>query len=240
MARRYVDCQAAIGYIQRMGKQTTIGGLAEPVRGVRGARTIARRKRAVESFKTAADCIGPIEPGLSLFALTRGQFSMLDALLHVLDCTGPAAVSLWTWTIADYEVQRVNELCADGRITSGLLVIDYGAQAKNAGIIADWKRIHGPNSVRYVLNHAKIATVETAEFKVLLRGSMNLNFNPRFENLDITEGGADFDLVREIEGELTDLPDGSSGAAVYKSSRVGEAFDKSTLDLFSGVKVWAK
>ena len=31
-----------------------------------------RRKRAVESFKTAADCIGVIEPGAALFAITRG------------------------------------------------------------------------------------------------------------------------------------------------------------------------
>jgi len=38
-----------------------------------------RRKRAVESFKTAADCIGTIEEGAALFAITRGQFSMIDA-----------------------------------------------------------------------------------------------------------------------------------------------------------------
>ena len=38
-----------------------------------------RRKRAVESFGSAADCIGTIEKDMSLFAITRGQFSMLDA-----------------------------------------------------------------------------------------------------------------------------------------------------------------
>ena len=63
-----------------------------------------RRKRAVESFKTAADCIGTIEPGTALFAVTRGQFSMIDAILACLDQTGPADVSLWTWTVAEYEI----------------------------------------------------------------------------------------------------------------------------------------
>ncbi len=31
---------------------------------------------------------------------------------------------------------------------------------------------------------------------------MNLNWNPRFEQLDITEGGGDFDLVERIRSEL--------------------------------------
>ena len=208
-------------------------------RGQKGAAS-NRRATAAESFKTAGECIGPVTPGLSLFAITRGQFSMLDAVLHVLADVGPARLSLWTWTIADYEVQAFTDLMRDGRILSGTLVIDHGARNKNAAIIGEWKRTFGADSVRYVLNHAKIATVETAARRVLLRGSMNLNFNPRFEQLDVTEGGPDFDLVRQIEGELTVLPDNASGADVYKGSRVAEAFDKETLSLFSGVKTWAK
>lgn len=200
----------------------------------------ARRLRAVESFRTAAECIGPIVPGLAVFAVTRGQFSMLDAVLHVLDELGPARVSVWTWTIADYEISRFTDLQRDGRITEGRLVIDHGARNKNAPLIAEWKRRFGRASVRYVLNHAKLATVETSERRVLLRGSMNLNFNPRFEQLDVTEGGPDFDLVREIEDELPDLADNVPGADVYTATKVGDAFDIATLGLFAGVKTWAK
>lgn len=199
-----------------------------------------RRAVAVESFKTAADCIGPVTPGMSLFAITRGQFSMLDAILHVLDQLGPSRLSLWTWTVADYELQRFEELRQDSRITGGRLVIDHGARNKNAGLIANWKRGFGTESVRYVLNHAKIATVESGGRRVLLRGSMNLNFNPRFEQLDVTEGGPDFDLVRQIEDELPVLPDNAPGRAVYKASKVAEAFEPEKLALFAGLKVWAK
>ena len=39
----------------------------------------ARRKSAVESFSTAAAAIGKVEAGMSLFAVTRGQWSMIDA-----------------------------------------------------------------------------------------------------------------------------------------------------------------
>lgn len=201
----------------------------------------ARRSRAVESFQSAAECIGPCAPGMSLFAITRGQWSMIDAVLHVLDCVGPAKVSLWTWTVAEYEVQVLTRLRLDQRITAGRLVIDHGARHKNAAIIADWKSTYGRDSVRYVVNHAKIALIEsTSGLRFLLRGSMNLNFNPRFENFDITEGGPEFDLMRGIEDELPILGDSPNGKDVYEASKVGLAFEPQQLSLFSGAKVWAK
>ncbi|MFZ2489994.1 MAG: hypothetical protein WA208_00780 [Thermoanaerobaculia bacterium] len=195
---------------------------------------------AVESFRNAAECIGPVERGMAVFAITRGQFSMIDAVRHVLDCVGTARVTLWTWTVADYEVLIFDELRRDGRVRDGLMVIDGGARAKNAALIAQWKTTFGPESVRYVRNHAKIATVEGGGFRVLLRGSMNLNFNPRFEQLDVTEGGADFDLVARIERELPILEDDASGLEIISASKVTEAFDRNTLEVFAGVKVWAK
>jgi hypothetical protein len=199
-----------------------------------------RRKRAVESFKTAADCIGTIEEGAALFAITRGQFSMIDAALACLDQAWPADVSLWTWTVAEYEIECLERLRNDGRIRNALMVIDSGARNKNAGLIRQWKSTFGPDSVRYVVNHAKIVTIKSDRFKLLLRGSMNLNFNPRFEQFDLTEGGEDFALVKQVESELPILGDNATGAAAYKASRVSEAFDPEQLNMFSGVKVWAK
>jgi hypothetical protein len=200
-----------------------------------------RRAVACESFKTAADAIGPITPGLSLFALTRGQWSMIDAILHTLDCVGPSAVSVWTWTVASYEVETLTRLRRDERITAGRLIIDYGARNKNCGLIAEWKGTFGPESVRYVVNHSKMALVESASgFRCLLRGSMNLNFNPRFEQFDFTEGGPDFDLVRSIEDELPILPDSVTGEQAYRASKVHGAFSQETLSLFGGIKPWSK
>lgn len=200
----------------------------------------SRRAVAAESFKTAADCIGPVEPGMSLFAVTRGQFSMIDAVLHVLDQVGQAKLSVWTWAIADYELQQFVRLAEDGRITDGLLVIDHSARNRNMPIILNWQRRFGPRSVRYVHNHAKIATIETGDFRVLLRGSMNLNFNPRFEQLDVTEGGPDFDLVKEIELDIPWLPNNCTHMDVRKASKTDMAFESETLDMFAGVKTWAK
>lgn len=201
------------------------------------------RRRAVarESFGCAASAIGPIVPGMSLFAVTRGQWSMIDAILHVLDEVGPASIALWTWTVAEYEVQTLTRLRIDKRLTAGRLVIDGGARQRNAGLIREWKGTFGPDSVRYVRNHAKIARIESASgLRLLLRGSMNLNFNPRFEQFDLTEGGEDFELVTSIEAELPAVADDAPGAEVWAASRVGDAFSPEQLTMFSGVKVWAK
>ena len=201
----------------------------------------ARRKTAVESFGCAALALGNVEAGMSLFAVTRGQWSMIDAILHVLDQVGPSKVSLWTWTVAEYEVQCLTRLRDDRRVTGGRLVIDAGARVKNAAIINEWKQAFGEGSVRYITNHSKVARIESSSgLKFLLRGSMNLNFNPRFEQFDITEGGPDFDLVERIEDDLPVLGDKCTGAEVWKASRVGDAFEPSQLSLFSGMKVWAK
>lgn len=215
-----------------------------------GARSI-RRARAVESFRSAAEAIGELVPNLAVFAVTRGQWSMIDAILAVLDQTGPAAVSCWTWTVAEYEVEQMRALRTDQRITSGLLVVDAGvsrgerriSQLKDGThkeVVTQWLDTFGAGSVRHVTNHAKIATIEGGGFKVLLRGSMNLNHNPRFEQFDLTEGGPDFDLVRQIESELPIINATASSEERSRACKLGEAWTQQDLTMFGRVKTWAK
>ncbi len=148
-----------------------------------------KRKRVVESFRSAAEAIGPITKEMSLFAVTRGQFSMIDMIHHCLKEIGHAKVSVWTWTIADYEVEAMESLLVRNEISAGTLVIDASADRRNQVMINRWRDRFGEDTVKVCKNHAKISRVGMTDFRLLLRGSMNLNFNPRFEQLDITEGG---------------------------------------------------
>ena len=199
-----------------------------------------KRKRVIESFRSAAETIGPITKEMSLFALTRGQFSMIDMIHYILAEIGPAAVSVWTWTIADYEVEAMESLLVRSEITAATLVIDQSADRRNGLMIERWRQRFGDQAVRICKNHAKIARVWNDRFRVLLRGSMNLNFNPRFEQLDITEGGEDFDLVERVEGELPVLPRQYSNAETEAATGVSRAFEMSQLQMFRGIKPWAK
>jgi len=205
-----------------------------------GSRRARRAARAVESFASVAQCIGPVVAGCDVFAVTRGQWSMIDAVRYLVGEVAPAAVSVWTWCIADYEVQCFEGLLGDGSIASGLLVVDYSAAQRNRALLERWVARFGPGSVRVCLNHAKIATVEGRGLRLLARGSMNLNNNPRFEQFDLTEGGPEFEMVRRIEGELRAVELGSGVAEARAASGVGDAWTEDALLPFGGIKPWAK
>jgi hypothetical protein len=188
--------------------------------------------RSVESFGSAAEAIGPVERGMSLFAVTRGQWSMIDALQYVLDAIGGGHVSVWTWAIADYEVETLQGLMWRRDLASARLIVDMSADRRNPAILRQWRTTFGDDSVRVCRNHAKIARVWNDDLRLLLRGSMNLNFNPRFEQFDMTEGGADYDLVREIEEGLPVLPKRYTFQDVAAATKINMAFPPETLAAF--------
>jgi len=204
----------------------------------KATRTKHRDRRARESFGTAAEAIGPIDPGMSLFLVTRGQFSMVDMIHHVLAEIGPAEISCWTWAVAEYETEMIESMLTSGMITGGTLLVDASCDKRNPHILERWRQRFGEKSVRVCKNHAKIARVWNGKRRVLLRGSCNLNFNPRFEQCDVTEGGEDFDMVERIEAEIPVLPRTYTNAEATAASGVDRAFEPRTLELFDQSKVW--
>lgn len=209
---------------------------------MKSASYIRRELQAVDAYKSAAATIGKIEKGMARFGVTRGQFSMIDAILACMEQMNPVKLSIWTWTIADYEVQVIERLIADGRITYAELIIDKAAERKNEAIIDKWRERFGDNTVRWLKNHAKIATLDDGEYQICLRGSFNLNFNPRFENFDWSEGGEAFALVKQIESELPILKPTASHKEIYAASGIGSAFTADQLSIFENkpLKVWNK
>lgn len=199
-----------------------------------------RLRRATEAHRSAADAIGPIPAGLALFLMTRGQFGMLDMIRHILDTLGPANLSIWTWCVADHDVEILSALMSDRRILSGRLIVDRSAERRSPTTIDAWRDRFGLESVRVCKNHSKIARIWTDDRRVLLRGSMNLNYNPRFEQADITEGGPEFDLVSTLEHGLPVLERQCSNAAAETASGIGKAFELSELTMFdqTHLKPW--
>jgi hypothetical protein len=207
--------------------------------------TAARASRvsnALNALKTAADCIGPVSKGMAVFAVTRGQISMIDVVSHLISQLNRPSISVWTWCIADYEVEAFEKLLRDDRLSGGRLIIDRSAEQRNVTLIDRWRDKFGPESVRVCMNHAKIATVWDADFRVLARGSMNLNFNPRFEQFDVSEGDEAFSLVHEIENEIPILPRLCARREAEDATGVHESWAMDDLQPFqlSGLKPWAK
>jgi len=216
-----------------------MGEAVEPELPKTAYASTARRESAVETFLAAKQAIGPIEKGMSRFLVSRGQFSMLDAILHALDEIGPSSISVWTWAIADYEVELVCGVLARKELKYARLMIDNSKFAKRHWVVGHWRKRFGHDSVRIVKNHAKMSRVWNDDYRILFRGSMNFNCNAQFEQLDVSEGGPEFDLVARIESELPAVPDDPTQDEVNNATSVGKAYEFSTLPgMFKGVKPW--
>ena len=81
---------------------------------------------------------------------------MLDLVSHVVREIGPASVSVWTWAVADYEVEAMAGLMASSAITSGRLVVDRSAEQRSVETIEAWRTRFGAEQVRVCKNDAKI------------------------------------------------------------------------------------
>lgn len=162
-----------------------------------------RRKAAAECHDSAMAALADFDRGAHIFGLNRGQFSMIDLASAVLEKTGPADVSVWTWVIAEYEIEAVGGFVRSGLIRSFRMVLDWTGAQREMPYIRDLQDKFGADCLRVTKTHAKIITASTdCGWRVVVRGSMNLNKNPRFEQFDVSDDPAVFDVVRGLEDEF--------------------------------------
>lgn len=164
-----------------------------------------RRPRISPKVATTANAqtaLADWGPGLTTSVLTFGQFSLFDAILAVLDRTGPADVDLATWTAGGADLERAAAQLADGRITGLRLVVDCSFPTRQPGYTATLVRLFGPESIRTIRTHAKYCVIRNADWAVVIRTSMNLNNNPRLEWLEVTD---DPDLAAFLASVTDDI-----------------------------------
>ncbi|WP_165250180.1 hypothetical protein [Paludisphaera soli] len=201
---------------------------------------VSHHRRVSESFRSAAETIGPITKGMHVFSLTRGQFSLLDCILHTLEQIGPAHLSVWAFAVSDYDVGAIRGLMAQSELLSGRLMVDSAIEKRSYVAVEQWRERFGDDGVRVCRNHAKMSRVWNDDFRVLIRGSFNLNYNPRFEQFDLTEGGPEFDLVGAVEDSMPALSRAYTHAEVEAVSQTSQSYEFRTLEMFQGVKAFGE
>lgn len=166
----------------------------------------AKRKISLAKQASAEQAIGKLRQDEDTFILTFGQFSLIDALVAILDQTGPASVDLCTWTAADAHIERSRELLTASKITKFRLVVDRSFETRQPGYCHHLRESFGPECIRAIRCHAKFMIIRNEKWDVVVRTSMNLNENPRLENIEISTSRdfADFftAVVDDIFGEV--------------------------------------
>lgn len=182
-----------------------------------------RAVRRTFNASTAAAAIGPITHGCEIYGISKGQFSLIEIIEHVLDATGPADVVISTWTAAGADLAYTHKLLSDGRVRSCRWLVDFSFPSRQPAYCQALRDRFGDQAIACTANHAKFVLVENDNWSVVLRTSMNLNWNRRLESFEISD---DRDLCSWL-GEIVSATFAESGAsvaaAVDKPSRAQQA-----------------
>lgn len=159
---------------------------------------VRRTVRRTINAATAAEAVGPITRGCEIYGLSKGQFSLVELLEHVLDATGPAHVVVSTWTAAGADLSHTRKLLDDGRIVSARWLVDYSFPNRQPGYCAMLRERFGDDAIACTANHAKFLLVRNDEWSVVVRSSMNLNLNRRLESYEVSDDPQMADWLEEI------------------------------------------
>ena len=148
--------------------------------------------------ESASRCIGEITKGCEIFGLTKGDFSMIDMLAHIVSEIGPCDVAIGTWTAGKADVRHADRLFRVGGIRSIRFLVDRSFPNRQPKYFSELLNRFGGDCVRLARFHAKFITMENDEFSIAVRTSMNLNKNMRIESYEISEGSKINDYLGKI------------------------------------------
>jgi hypothetical protein len=137
-------------------------------------------------IQSATEAVSGLErDGMELFGLTKGQFSLTDMIEAILEKTGPADLSISTWTAANGDVTRMLELLSSGAIRSCRWLVDLTFMRRCPQLTSEIRAKFGADAIRVTKTHAKFCTITNDDWQIALRSSMNLNQNPRMESFQV-------------------------------------------------------
>jgi hypothetical protein len=164
--------------------------------------------------ESAGESLGELRPGLERYIVTKGQFSLIDMIRKILDQTGPADITVSTWTAAGADIAEASDLFNDGRIRSARFLLDHTFQRRKPHFCGQIRKLFGDDAIRITKNHAKLVVIRNDQWNVNVLTSMNLNRNPRMEYLLVRESAE----LAEFNLEWID--------AVFRRRKAGKQFEQ--------------
>lgn len=182
---------------------------------------------------SASMAIGTLEKNTDTFILTYGQFSLIDALMAILLQTGPAHVNISTWTAAHVDLSKSAELMGSADIISLRMIVDRSFQTRQPSYYQHMINLFGAESIRAINTHAKFMTIRNDHWDIVVRTSMNLNGNPRLENMEVSDNKQFADFFQNIVNGV--FEEVSVGEMLSEPPKL-ENIEDSTANLFSLVE----
>ena len=128
--------------------------------------------------------------GVSLAGWTDGSWAVTDAVLALLDLTGPADVTVSTWTFKGAKVKSAFGLVNDDRIRSLRFLPNESFVEGQPDLTAALRERYGEDCVVPCRVHSKFAVLTGGAFDALFLCSMNLHSQLRLEHWLLSCGGS--------------------------------------------------
>ena len=170
--------------------------------------TVHKRKevawdiRSAVRGENAAQAIGDIYEGCEIFGFTKGQFCIINILEHLLNQIGTADVVICTWSAASGDIRAAHRMLNLKKISSLKFIVDYSFKSRKPHFCDELVKTFGGDSIRVTSIHAKFITVKNNDYHIVIRTSMNLNYNPRFENFEISDHIGLYNFMTKIVDEI--------------------------------------
>lgn len=166
---------------------------------------IARKVAGVR----ALDAIEGWTKGGRVIGLTNGEFSLLSLIEAVLSYTGPANVTISTWSAGLYDASALRSLMACGKILDVKLILDRSFKTRQAGYSVFIQDAFKEENIRTTNTHSKFVLIKNDAYNICIRSSMNLNENKRCENFDMDDDAQIYRFFADFAAQLFDkMPEG--------------------------------
>ena len=181
------------------------------------------QKVRVSKRGSAIQAIGKLDKNTDTFILTYGQFSLIDALVAILKQTGAAHVAISTWTAAHAHLDRTQELMESTSFLSFKMIVDRSFKTRQPKYYNHMIDLFGIESIRAITTHAKFMLIRNDEWNIVVRTSMNLNENPRLENIEISENKEFADFFQLIVDDVfTEIGEGVMQSSCPELNSINE------------------
>ena len=120
-----------------------------------------------------------IKPETTVFWVIKGDWTMHQLLIGLLNITGAAHVVIATYAMCETSARMVAQLKNGNMITSLTTILDNRVDVRSAGSF----QLMTAMSDRLVLDevHAKVTVIYNEDYKVAVIGSANYTENNRYE-----------------------------------------------------------
>lgn len=163
------------------------------------------------SADNARDAVGAITTGCEIYGLSNGTFSLSDLILYLLETTGPADLTISTWTAANADITHANKLLTSGVIRSLRFVVDFSFPSRQPAYCTALREAFGDAAIRVTKTHAKFVLIRNDHWNLAVRTSMNLNANKRLENFEISDDTELCDYLHSFVADLFAAQDAGQG-----------------------------